>query len=74
MTIPTLDGGPVALTIPAETQNGRTFKLSGRGMTKMTGGKGDFLVRIKVMLPEQLTDEERALFVRLKEARNKMED
>ena len=74
VTIPTLDGGPVALTIPAETQNGRTFKLSGRGMTKMTGGKGDFLVRIKVMLPEQLTDEERALFVRLKEARNKMED
>ena len=43
-------------------------------MNKMTGGKGDFLVRIKVMLPEQLTDEERALFVRLKEARNKMED
>jgi DnaJ-class molecular chaperone len=57
--------------IPAETQNGRTFRLTGQGMPRMTGGgKGDFYVRVKVVLPERLTDQERGLFEELRRRRN----
>jgi molecular chaperone DnaJ len=33
------------------------------------GGKGDFYARVKVILPDKLTDEERDLFEELKKLR-----
>ncbi len=59
----------VALKLPALTQNGRPFRLGGLGMPKLGGGgRGDLYARIKVRLPEQLGDKERALFEELKAA------
>jgi curved DNA-binding protein len=53
--------GRVLLTIPAGTQSGRTFRLTGRGLPRMKGGAhGDVLVRIRVVLPTALSDEARA--------------
>ncbi len=57
--VPTLDR-PVMLKIPPRTQGGRTFRISGRGMPK-TGdpkSRGDLYVRVKLMLPENMTEEE----------------
>jgi molecular chaperone DnaJ/curved DNA-binding protein len=34
-------------------------------------GHGDLLVKVRLVIPEQITDEERALFERLREARRK---
>jgi curved DNA-binding protein len=52
--------GRVLLTIPAGTQNGRTFRLSGQGMPRLKGeGKGDLYVRVAVVLPAALGDEAR---------------
>ena len=68
--VPTLDN-PVVLTIPPETQNGRVFRLRGKGMPALKGGgKGDLLARVKVVLPTGLSDEERRLFERLRDARS----
>ncbi len=67
--VQTLDK-PVVLRIPPETQNGRVFRLRGKGMPSLRGTtRGDLLVRVKVQLPTHLTDEERQLFERLREAR-----
>ena len=57
--VPTLDR-PVMLKIPPRTQGGRTFRISGRGMPKMGDPKsrGDLYVRVKLMLPENMTEEE----------------
>ena len=45
--------GRVLLTVPAGTQNGRTFRLKGQGMPRFKGdGSGDLYVRIRVVLPE----------------------
>ena len=57
--VPTLDR-PVMLKIPTRTQSGKTFRLSGRGMPKMGDPKkrGDLYVRVKLMLPENMTEEE----------------
>jgi curved DNA-binding protein len=50
--------GRVLLTIPAGTQNGRTFRLTGQGMPRLKGGgSGDLYVKINVILPTNLSDE-----------------
>lgn len=52
--------GRVLLTIPAGTQPGRVIRLRGRGMPRFRGeGHGDLLVRIRVVLPTDLSDEAR---------------
>jgi len=53
--------GRVLLTIPAGTQNGRMFRLTGQGMPRLKGeGTGDLYVRIAVVLPTTLTEEAKA--------------
>ncbi len=50
--------GRVLLTIPAGTQNGRTFRLTGQGMPRFKGsGTGDLYVRTRVVLPTHLSPE-----------------
>ena len=64
--VPTLKGRTLALTIPAGTQGGRVFRLAGQGMPRSGGGFGDLHARVQLRLPEQLSDEQRALFERLR--------
>lgn len=64
--------GRVALTIPPGTQNGKVFRLRGKGMPKSgkgASGYGDLLVTVNVELPTNLSDEERRLFTELKNLR-----
>jgi DnaJ-class molecular chaperone len=58
----------VALSIPAGTQNGRVFRLRGQGMPRLkkTGERGDLLAEVSVVLPTDLTSEERDLFEQLR--------
>src|SRR4030042_707923 len=70
--VPTLNGnGGVLLKIPTETQNGRSFRLKGKGMPKL--GKpqqyGDLYAEVKVILPQKLTERERKLFEELAKLR-----
>jgi DnaJ-class molecular chaperone len=67
--VPTLKGKFV-LRIPAETQNGQTFRMAGLGMPKSGGGFGDLFVRSKVTLPTRLSPEERQLFEEFQRMRN----
>ena len=53
--------GRVLLTLPAGTQNGKSFRLTGQGMPRLKGGTtGDLYVRIRVILPTNLSDEAKA--------------
>ena len=64
--VPTLTG-PVNLTIPAGTQGGQTFRLRGKGMPRLRNQNqyGDLLVTINIAVPQELSDEERALYEQL---------
>jgi DnaJ-class molecular chaperone len=63
---PTL-GGPVTLTIPQGTRGGQVFRLRGRGMPHVRGGgAGDEFARMRLALPEPLTDADRRLFEELR--------
>jgi curved DNA-binding protein len=66
--IPTMSGG-VMLTIPAGTQNGRTFRLRGKGMPHLrrTEDHGDLLARVEVRLPTSLTPRQQELLEELRE-------
>jgi curved DNA-binding protein len=50
--------GSVLLRIPAGTQSGRTFRLTGQGMPRFkANGHGDLYVKARVILPTNLSDE-----------------
>ncbi|MFD1858847.1 molecular chaperone DnaJ [Aeromicrobium camelliae] len=69
ISVPTLDGPPVKLKIPAGTPTGRTFRARGKGSAKKDGQRGDLLVTIEVQVPDTLTDEQRAAVEALRAAR-----
>ncbi|HAF61045.1 MAG TPA: hypothetical protein DCK95_01830 [Anaerolineaceae bacterium] len=62
--------GDVILKIPAGTQPMQVFRLKGRGMPslKEKGKKGDLLVKVKVELPRNLSEEQKSI---LREMRKK---
>jgi molecular chaperone DnaJ len=63
ITVPTLDS-KVTLKVPSGTASGTTLRVRGRGVPAGSGrnaGKpGDLLVKIEVIVPTELTDEQRA--------------
>jgi curved DNA-binding protein len=71
ITVRTLKGR-VRLTIPAGTQPGRTFRLKGQGMPRLKpkageAPTGDLLVKVRVVLPTDLSAEARDAARRLAE-------
>jgi curved DNA-binding protein len=61
----------VRLSIPAETENGKVFRLRGLGMPQLRNPKkrGDLFVTVSVALPHGLSDTEKELFRELRELR-----
>ncbi|HMA44003.1 MAG TPA: DnaJ C-terminal domain-containing protein [Gemmatimonadales bacterium] len=53
----TLDGRHVVLRVPAGTQNGQRFRITGHGIER-NGKRGDQFVEVKLELPEKLTPEQ----------------
>jgi len=64
--VPSLKGKALALSVPSGTQGGKTFRLAGQGMPRRGGGYGDLHVRVRLALPDPLSDEQRELFERLR--------
>jgi len=56
--VPTLDGKS-RIKIPAGTPNAKTFKVTGKGV-ETSKGTGDLLVTVEVVIPRNLSDQERA--------------
>lgn len=51
--VPTISG-TVAMTVPKGTSSGDRLRLKGRGLPTAKGGKGDQIVRLKIVLPEKV--------------------
>jgi molecular chaperone DnaJ len=57
--VPTLDGLPVTVRIPAGTANGSKLRVRGKGSVRRDGTKGDLMLTIEVQVPHELNDEQR---------------
>ena len=69
--VPTIDGGKAKVKIPAGTQNGKQFRLKGKGMPLMRNrGYGDLYIRAITEVPVSLTKEQKNLLEQFK----KLED
>ena len=67
--VPTITGR-IALQIPMGTQNGRSFKIKGKGLPMGESAQfGDLYATVNVRLPESLSDEERQLYEQLRDIR-----
>jgi molecular chaperone DnaJ len=71
LEVPTLDGRG-ELKIPAGTQSGEVFRLSGKGMPDpRVTGLGDLLVQVNIEVPKKLSKEEEKLLRELAELEHK---
>ncbi|MEM7567975.1 MAG: J domain-containing protein, partial [Pseudomonadota bacterium] len=52
--VPTLES-PVSLSIPPGSNSGTTMRLRGKGPAMKAGSRGDILVRLSVVLPDDLS-------------------
>jgi DnaJ-class molecular chaperone len=68
--VPMISGKKVALKLPPETENGKVFRLKGKGMPSKrgaaAGSHGDELVTVLAVLPKDLGAEQRELFEQIR--------
>ena len=71
--VPTPKGKEIVLTVPPDSANGKQFRLSGQGMPRVgdPNQKGDLYVRLKAVLPAELSEKEKSLFRELARLRQK---
>jgi DnaJ-class molecular chaperone len=66
--VPTLEG-KVKLKLPAGASSKQQLRLAGKGMPRAGGGRGDLYVQVRIVVPKDLTNEEKELIARLGELR-----
>jgi molecular chaperone DnaJ len=62
LEVPTIDGNGARIKIPPGTQTGTNFRLKSKGMPDLNGhGRGNMIVRVKVVTPTKLSRKQREL-------------
>jgi len=70
--VPTIDGGRAKVKIPAGTQNGKRFRLKGKGMPMMRNRNyGDLYIQVITEVPVSLTKEQKNLLEQFKKLEDK---
>lgn len=64
-----LDGidDTVSIYVPAGIESGEKLRIPGKGYKDGKGGRGDLTATVKIMVPKQLTIEEKEIYEKLKE-------
>lgn len=60
VNVPTIDN-MVSLKIPPGTESGHLFRLRGKGAPKISGGKGDMLVKVVAVTPKNLNPQQKKI-------------
>ncbi|HEY2384105.1 MAG TPA: J domain-containing protein [Terriglobia bacterium] len=63
--VPTLDGKAEKIRVPPGVASGQRLRLRGQGLNVRGGGRGDHFVRLKIVVPKELTEAEKKLFEEL---------
>jgi len=65
--VPTPDGS-VTMTVPAGIQSGQSLRLRGKGWPRPKQGRGDQIVKLQLVMPKELSTQERELYEKLRAA------
>jgi len=66
--VPSHRGAPVTVRIPPGTQNGRKFRVAGKGVRRKDGTTGSLIVTVEVKVPKDLSNKARSAVEELREA------
>jgi molecular chaperone DnaJ len=66
--VPSHRGAPVTVRIPPGTQNGRKFRVAGKGVRRKDGTTGSLIVTVEVTVPKDLNGKARSAVEDLREA------
>jgi curved DNA-binding protein len=64
--VPTLDG-LVKMKLPPGVTSGKRLRLANKGYPTVHGDRGDQLVEIQVLIPKEISEEERELYEKLRQ-------
>ncbi len=67
LPVPALDG-EVQMTLPAGLASGQRLRLRGKGLPIRGGGQGDLYAELRIVVPTELSAEQRQLFLQLRAA------
>jgi molecular chaperone DnaJ len=67
VSVKTLDGKKVTITIPRGTTSGKRFRVRGQGIER-DGSRGDLIVEVSVTVPDKLTPEQEEAMKKFAEA------
>jgi molecular chaperone DnaJ len=71
VNIPTPDGQRVKLKVAEGTADGKVYKIPGKGAPKLKGkGNGDLKVKVRLVVPKNLSAEQKELLKRFDSVRN----
>lgn len=65
VSVALLGGGEVRITVPAGSDSDQRLRLKGKGLPRRNGEPGDLLVELQIVVPKNLTQQERELFEKL---------
>jgi curved DNA-binding protein len=66
--VPTLEGD-VTMTVPPGSSSGTRLRLRGRGFPRKGGDRGDLLAEVRIVVPKELSERERAIYAELAQLR-----
>lgn len=64
--VPTIDG-LVKMNVPAGVKSGQRLKLANKGYPNIRGERGDQLVIINIVIPPEVSEEEKELYAKIRE-------
>lgn len=64
--VPTIDG-LVKMNVPSGVKSGQKLKLANKGYPNIRGERGDQLVIIKIVMPSEVSEEEKELYAKILE-------
>lgn len=59
VAVPLVDGSSVNVKVPAGSSTGKVLRVRGKGLARKNGESGDVYVRVKVVVPTNVSDEAR---------------
>lgn len=65
--VPTIDGNQAEIKVQPGAQGGQKMRLRGYGLNKRGGGRGDYYIKLKIVVPKNPTEKEKALYQQLSE-------